>query len=71
VSHVTREVDAAYIFILLVEFTDNLPGAVTAAIVDKHHHRIVGDEPFGYHTLEKGCESLHGVNQHLFLIITR
>ena len=42
-----------------MQFTDNLPCAVAAAVVDKHHHRVAADQPLGNHSFEKSCQLLY------------
>ena len=39
-THITRHVDTLHKLVLRMKLTDDLPRAVAAAIVDKHHHGV-------------------------------
>ena len=70
VPHIAREIDATNILILTMQLFNHLPSAITATVVDKHHHAIVGNQPFGPHALEESCHTLYRMAEHLFLIVT-
>ena len=69
VTYVMSQVNATDKLVFLVQLADNLPSAVAAAIVYKHHHAVAGNQPLADHPLEEGCQSLNGGTQYFLLVV--